>query len=101
MNFPAALSKGRALDATAVKPIVTGSDPFFIAMFQPLDDLIQGHGDGAEDQNGGDQHVKLEETISMKDMDIYLTGQGIKRNLLVHFSIIQNRQSHKQKSVLS
>ena len=62
-----------------------GSDPFFIAMFQPLDDLIQGHGDGAEDQNEDDQNVKLEETISVKDMDIYLADERNQKRVIYLF----------------
>ena len=72
-----------------------GSDPFFIAMFQPLDDLIQGHGDGAEDQNEDDQNVKLEETISVKDMDIYLADERNQKRV-IYFIIIKNRRKHRQ-----
>ena len=44
-------------------------------MLQSVYDLVQSHGDHAQDQNGCDQDVQLEETISMKDMDIHLTGE--------------------------
>lgn len=54
-------------------------------MFQPLDDLIQGHGDGAEDQNEDDQNVKLEETISVKDMDIYLADERNQKRVIYLF----------------
>ena len=36
-------------------------------MFQTLDQFIKGHGDGAQDDDGGDNHVELEDLRSVDD----------------------------------
>ena len=47
----------------------------FIEMLQGLNDLIKGHGDEAEDQDGGDDHIQLEEMCGANDrMDPYHGG---------------------------
>ena len=44
---------------------------FTIVMFQTLDHLIESHGDGAQDDDGCNHHVELEETDSGNDRDKY------------------------------
>ena len=40
-------------------------------MFQTLDQLIEGHGDRAEDDDGSDHHIELEEKNGGCDRDRY------------------------------
>lgn len=42
-------------------------NPLFIAVLKPLYDLIESHGDGAEDQDGRYEHIELEEIIAAND----------------------------------
>ena len=41
-------------------------------MFHALNDLIGQHGDGTENQDRGNPHMEMEETIDTKDLDSYL-----------------------------
>lgn len=36
-------------------------------MLQPLDDLVQRHGNDTQDDNGCNHHIELEETGILKD----------------------------------
>lgn len=42
---------------------------FSVIMFRALNQLVKDHGDGAEDDDGCNYHVELEETESVKEMD--------------------------------
>ncbi len=37
------------------------SELFPVVMLQTLDQFIESHGDGAQDDDGGDHHVELED----------------------------------------
>lgn len=39
----------------------------FAPMLQPLDDLVQRHGNDTQDDNGCNHHIELEETGILKD----------------------------------
>ena len=43
------------------------STPLLIPMLRPLHDLVQSHGDGAQDQNGGDQDGQLKNLAAVND----------------------------------
>ena len=47
------------------------SELFPVIVLHPLDQLIEDHGDRAQDDDGGDHHVELEETDSGNDRDKY------------------------------
>lgn len=53
----------------------------FIIVLRALDQLVKYHGDGAQDDNGGDHHVELEETKSVGERDRhaweYVAFQGL------------------------
>lgn len=46
-----------------------GSFLFLIEMFQTLDQLIKDHGDCAQNDNGCDDHIELEEIECVSEMD--------------------------------
>ena len=43
------------------------SELFPVVMLQTLDQFIESHGDGAQDDDGGDHHVELEDLRSIDD----------------------------------
>jgi len=43
------------------------SNSLFAPMLQPLDDLVQRHGNDTQDDNGCNHHIELEETGILKD----------------------------------
>ncbi len=43
------------------RPAESFSQPFLIKLFHPLNHLVQSHGDHAENEDGGDHHIQLEQ----------------------------------------
>ena len=49
--------------------------PLFIQVFYPLNTLVQTHCDCAQDDDGGDYHVELEEMEGVNNKKIYAKGR--------------------------
>lgn len=63
------MSVADAADSSDI--LYSWSKLFPVIVFHPLDQLIEDHGDRAQDDDGGDHHVELEETDSGNDRDKY------------------------------
>lgn len=66
----------RAASRERDTPIIKrGLSPLFIQVFYPLNTLVQTHCDCAQDDDGGDNHVELEEMEGANDKKIYAEGR--------------------------